>query len=76
MLFQRKMLLTVLFLVLVATKKQPVVPSVDEQCLCVCCVQSLEDVLKYCNYVFTFIFVIEALLKLVAFGIHRFFKDR
>ncbi|XP_069381163.1 voltage-dependent T-type calcium channel subunit alpha-1H isoform X2 [Paralichthys olivaceus] len=36
----------------------------------------LEEVLKYCNYVFTFIFVIEALLKLVAFGIHRFFKDR
>uniref|UniRef100_A0A3Q2Y463 Ion transport domain-containing protein n=1 Tax=Hippocampus comes TaxID=109280 RepID=A0A3Q2Y463_HIPCM len=35
----------------------------------------LEEVLKYCNYVFTFIFVIEALLKLVAFGIHRFFKD-
>ncbi|XP_061701747.1 voltage-dependent T-type calcium channel subunit alpha-1H isoform X2 [Syngnathoides biaculeatus] len=38
--------------------------------------QYLEEVLKYCNYVFTFIFVIEALLKLVAFGIHRFFKDR
>uniref|UniRef100_A0A3Q3X2V5 Ion transport domain-containing protein n=1 Tax=Mola mola TaxID=94237 RepID=A0A3Q3X2V5_MOLML len=35
----------------------------------------LEEVLKYCNYVFTFIFIIEALLKLVAFGIHRFFKD-
>ncbi len=40
------------------------------------CVQYLEEVLKYCNYVFTFIFVIEALLKLMAFGIHRFFKDR
>uniref|UniRef100_A0A665W255 Voltage-dependent T-type calcium channel subunit alpha-1H n=1 Tax=Echeneis naucrates TaxID=173247 RepID=A0A665W255_ECHNA len=38
--------------------------------------QYLEEVLKYCNYVFTCIFVIEALLKLVAFGIHRFFKDR
>uniref|UniRef100_A0A3B4Y353 Voltage-dependent T-type calcium channel subunit alpha-1I-like n=1 Tax=Seriola lalandi dorsalis TaxID=1841481 RepID=A0A3B4Y353_SERLL len=38
--------------------------------------QYLEEVLKYCNYVFTIIFVIEALLKLVAFGIHRFFKDR
>ncbi|KAM3598194.1 uncharacterized protein V6R79_014892 [Siganus canaliculatus] len=38
--------------------------------------QYLEEVLKYCNYVFTFIFVIEALLKLVAFGLHRFFKDR
>uniref|UniRef100_A0A8C6US49 Voltage-dependent T-type calcium channel subunit alpha-1H n=1 Tax=Neogobius melanostomus TaxID=47308 RepID=A0A8C6US49_9GOBI len=36
----------------------------------------LEEVLKYCNYVFTCIFVIEALLKLVAFGIQRFFKDR
>ncbi|XP_056143611.1 voltage-dependent T-type calcium channel subunit alpha-1H [Lampris incognitus] len=38
--------------------------------------QYLEEVLKYCNYVFTVIFVIEALLKLVAFGLHRFFKDR
>ncbi|KAK2833664.1 hypothetical protein Q5P01_017553 [Channa striata] len=38
--------------------------------------QYLEEVLKYCNYVFTLIFVIETLLKLVAFGIHRFFKDR
>ncbi|PWA33292.1 hypothetical protein CCH79_00013620, partial [Gambusia affinis] len=38
--------------------------------------QYLEEVLKYCNYVFTIIFVIEALLKLVAFGFHRFFKDR
>ncbi|KAF0032518.1 hypothetical protein F2P81_014808 [Scophthalmus maximus] len=37
--------------------------------------QYLEEVLKYCNYVFTCIFVIEALLKLVAFGIHRFFKE-
>ncbi|MEQ2167789.1 Voltage-dependent T-type calcium channel subunit alpha-1H, partial [Goodea atripinnis] len=37
--------------------------------------QYLEEVLKYCNYVFTIIFVIEALLKLVAFGFHRFFKD-
>ncbi|KAI4822072.1 hypothetical protein KUCAC02_007636, partial [Chaenocephalus aceratus] len=36
----------------------------------------LEEVLKYCNYVFTCIFVVEALLKLSAFGIHRFFKDR
>ncbi|KAM6966658.1 voltage-dependent T-type calcium channel subunit alpha-1H isoform 2-T2 [Tautogolabrus adspersus] len=36
----------------------------------------LEEVLKYCNYVFTCIFVFEALLKLAAFGIHRFFKDR
>ncbi|XP_055008579.1 voltage-dependent T-type calcium channel subunit alpha-1I [Boleophthalmus pectinirostris] len=36
----------------------------------------LEEVLKYCNYVFTCIFVVEALLKLVAFGIQRFFKDR
>ncbi|XP_054606437.2 voltage-dependent T-type calcium channel subunit alpha-1H isoform X2 [Nothobranchius furzeri] len=38
--------------------------------------QYLEEVLKYCNYVFTFIFVFEALLKLVAFGFQRFFKDR
>ncbi|XP_043089771.1 voltage-dependent T-type calcium channel subunit alpha-1H isoform X2 [Puntigrus tetrazona] len=36
----------------------------------------LEDALKYCNYVFTVVFIIEALLKLVAFGFRRFFKDR
>uniref|UniRef100_A0A8C1LNS4 Voltage-dependent T-type calcium channel subunit alpha-1H n=1 Tax=Cyprinus carpio TaxID=7962 RepID=A0A8C1LNS4_CYPCA len=36
----------------------------------------LEESLKYCNYVFTIIFIIEALLKLVAFGFRRFFKDR
>lgn len=38
--------------------------------------QSLETALKYCNYVFTSTFVIEASLKLVAFGFRRFFKDR
>ncbi|XP_077940246.1 voltage-dependent T-type calcium channel subunit alpha-1H isoform X2 [Gasterosteus aculeatus] len=38
--------------------------------------QYLEEVLKYCNYVFTCIFVFEAVLKVVAFGIHRFFRDR
>nr|XP_015215842.1 PREDICTED: voltage-dependent T-type calcium channel subunit alpha-1H isoform X3 [Lepisosteus oculatus]XP_015215843.1 PREDICTED: voltage-dependent T-type calcium channel subunit alpha-1H isoform X3 [Lepisosteus oculatus]XP_015215844.1 PREDICTED: voltage-dependent T-type calcium channel subunit alpha-1H isoform X3 [Lepisosteus oculatus]XP_015215845.1 PREDICTED: voltage-dependent T-type calcium channel subunit alpha-1H isoform X3 [Lepisosteus oculatus]XP_015215846.1 PREDICTED: voltage-dependent len=38
--------------------------------------RSLEEALKYCNYVFTIIFVFEAMLKLVAFGFRRFFKDR
>ncbi|XP_018092078.2 voltage-dependent T-type calcium channel subunit alpha-1H isoform X2 [Xenopus laevis] len=38
--------------------------------------KSLEEVLKYCNYVFTIVFVFEALFKLVAFGFRRFFKDR
>uniref|UniRef100_A0A8C4DXX8 Calcium voltage-gated channel subunit alpha1 Ib n=1 Tax=Dicentrarchus labrax TaxID=13489 RepID=A0A8C4DXX8_DICLA len=38
--------------------------------------QSLETTLKYCNYFFTSTFVIEASLKLVAFGFRRFFKDR
>ncbi|XP_058233961.1 voltage-dependent T-type calcium channel subunit alpha-1H [Hemibagrus wyckioides] len=36
----------------------------------------LEEALKYCNYVFTVFFILEALLKLVAFGFRRFFKDR
>ncbi|XP_072532433.1 voltage-dependent T-type calcium channel subunit alpha-1H isoform X3 [Salminus brasiliensis] len=36
----------------------------------------LEEALKYCNYVFTIFFILEAILKLVAFGIRRFFKDR
>ncbi|XP_069066231.1 voltage-dependent T-type calcium channel subunit alpha-1H isoform X4 [Pleurodeles waltl] len=38
--------------------------------------ESLEEALKYCNYVFTIVFVFEAVLKLVAFGFRRFFKDR
>uniref|UniRef100_A0A8C5D5S1 Voltage-dependent T-type calcium channel subunit alpha-1I-like n=1 Tax=Gouania willdenowi TaxID=441366 RepID=A0A8C5D5S1_GOUWI len=38
--------------------------------------KSLETALKYCNYFFTSTFVIEASLKLVAFGFRRFFKDR
>lgn len=38
--------------------------------------QSLDEALKYCNYVFTIVFVLEAVLKLVAFGFRRFFKDR
>uniref|UniRef100_A0A3P9KPV4 Calcium channel, voltage-dependent, T type, alpha 1H subunit a n=1 Tax=Oryzias latipes TaxID=8090 RepID=A0A3P9KPV4_ORYLA len=38
--------------------------------------QYLKEALKDCNYVFTCIFFVEALLKLVAFGIHRFFKDK
>ncbi|XP_062868964.1 voltage-dependent T-type calcium channel subunit alpha-1H [Trichomycterus rosablanca] len=36
----------------------------------------LDEALKYCNYIFTVFFVLEALLKLVAFGVRRFFKDR
>ncbi|KAJ8283607.1 hypothetical protein COCON_G00024570 [Conger conger] len=38
--------------------------------------QSLERALKYCNYFFTATFVLEAVLKLIAFGFRRFFKDR
>ncbi|KAM8961278.1 voltage-dependent T-type calcium channel subunit alpha-1H isoform 2-T2 [Pelodytes ibericus] len=38
--------------------------------------KSLEEALKYCNYLFTIVFVFEAVLKLVAFGFRRFFKDR
>ncbi|KAF7667180.1 hypothetical protein LDENG_00072760 [Lucifuga dentata] len=36
----------------------------------------LEEILKYCNYVFTLVFVIEAILKLIAFGLRQFFKER
>uniref|UniRef100_A0A8C1YTT3 Voltage-dependent T-type calcium channel subunit alpha n=1 Tax=Cyprinus carpio TaxID=7962 RepID=A0A8C1YTT3_CYPCA len=32
--------------------------------------------LKICNYIFTIIFVLESVFKLVAFGFRRFFKDR
>ncbi|XP_061405116.1 voltage-dependent T-type calcium channel subunit alpha-1H-like [Lethenteron reissneri] len=38
--------------------------------------RSLEEALKYCNYFFTTVFVLEAAFKLVAFGIRRYFKDR
>lgn len=41
-----------------------------------CFSQSLETALKYCNYFFSSTFVVEATLKLVAFGFRRFFKDR
>ncbi|KAG8506345.1 Voltage-dependent T-type calcium channel subunit alpha-1H, partial [Galemys pyrenaicus] len=38
--------------------------------------KSLDEALKYCNYVFTVVFVIETALKLVAFGLRRFCRDR
>ncbi|XP_062859150.1 voltage-dependent T-type calcium channel subunit alpha-1G [Trichomycterus rosablanca] len=36
----------------------------------------LDEALKICNYIFTIIFVLESVLKFVAFGFRRFFKDR
>ncbi|XP_053367832.1 voltage-dependent T-type calcium channel subunit alpha-1G isoform X4 [Clarias gariepinus] len=36
----------------------------------------LDEALKICNYIFTVIFVLECVFKLVAFGFRRFFKDR
>lgn len=38
--------------------------------------QELTEALKICNYVFTLIFVLESVFKLVAFGFRRFFKDK
>lgn len=38
--------------------------------------QSLDLALKYCNYFFTSTFVLESVLKLIAFGFRRFFKER
>uniref|UniRef100_A0A8C0E849 Voltage-dependent T-type calcium channel subunit alpha n=1 Tax=Balaenoptera musculus TaxID=9771 RepID=A0A8C0E849_BALMU len=38
--------------------------------------QILDEALKICNYVFTVIFVLESVFKLVAFGFRRFFQDR
>lgn len=40
------------------------------------CLQELTEALKICNYVFTLIFVLESVFKLVAFGFRRFFKDK
>uniref|UniRef100_A0A8C6PLZ0 Voltage-dependent T-type calcium channel subunit alpha n=1 Tax=Nothobranchius furzeri TaxID=105023 RepID=A0A8C6PLZ0_NOTFU len=38
--------------------------------------QELDNALKICNYIFTLIFVLESVFKLVAFGFRRFFKDK
>ncbi|XP_070783230.1 voltage-dependent T-type calcium channel subunit alpha-1G [Enoplosus armatus] len=38
--------------------------------------KELEEALKICNYIFTLIFVLESVFKLVAFGFRRFFKDK
>ncbi|KAM9784328.1 voltage-dependent T-type calcium channel subunit alpha-1I-like isoform 1-T1 [Syngnathus typhle] len=38
--------------------------------------RSLDLALKYCNYFFTSTFVLESILKLIAFGFRRFFKER
>ncbi|XP_038136004.1 voltage-dependent T-type calcium channel subunit alpha-1G isoform X4 [Cyprinodon tularosa] len=38
--------------------------------------KKLTKALKNCNYIFTVIFVLESVFKLVAFGFHRFFKDK
>uniref|UniRef100_A0A8C5AKY7 Voltage-dependent T-type calcium channel subunit alpha n=1 Tax=Gadus morhua TaxID=8049 RepID=A0A8C5AKY7_GADMO len=38
--------------------------------------RELDEALKICNYIFTLIFVMESVMKLVAFGFRRFFKDR
>ncbi|CAF1490715.1 unnamed protein product [Adineta ricciae] len=35
----------------------------------------LEKFLEYCNYLFTFIFFMEFLLKIIAFGISQYFRD-
>ena len=45
-------------------------------CFFLLLLQSLETARKYCYYMFTTVFVLEAVLKLVAFGLRRFFKDR
>lgn len=38
--------------------------------------QVLDEALKICNYIFTVIFVLESVFKLIAFGFRRFFQDR
>ncbi|NXQ67894.1 CAC1G protein, partial [Quiscalus mexicanus] len=36
----------------------------------------LDEALKICNYIFTVVFVMESVFKLIAFGFRRFFQDR
>ncbi|XP_029570707.1 voltage-dependent T-type calcium channel subunit alpha-1G-like [Salmo trutta] len=38
--------------------------------------KELDEALRICNYIFTLVFVLESVFKLVAFGFRRFFKDR
>ncbi|XP_077958886.1 voltage-dependent T-type calcium channel subunit alpha-1G isoform X2 [Gasterosteus aculeatus] len=38
--------------------------------------KELKKALTICNYIFTIIFVLESVFKLVAFGLRRFFKDK
>ncbi|XP_042364235.1 voltage-dependent T-type calcium channel subunit alpha-1G [Plectropomus leopardus] len=38
--------------------------------------KELDKALEICNYIFTLIFVLESVFKLVAFGLRRFFKDK
>ncbi|XP_038064371.1 voltage-dependent T-type calcium channel subunit alpha-1I-like isoform X5 [Patiria miniata] len=38
--------------------------------------QTLEEILRYFNYFFTVVFILEAILKITALGFRRYFKDR
>jgi hypothetical protein len=38
--------------------------------------QVLQDVLDIFNYVFTFIFLLEATIRLFALGFYRYFKEK
>ncbi len=38
--------------------------------------QSLQYALKIFNYFFTCVFILEAIVKIVALGVRRYFKDR
>merc|ERR1719354_829501 len=38
--------------------------------------EELDQILRWANFVFTFVFVIEALLKLLSFGLLRYFREK
>ena len=38
--------------------------------------KAFDTALDYCNYVFTSVFVLEAISKIIALGPLRYFKDR
>ena len=38
--------------------------------------QILKEIMRYLNYIFTAIFILEALIKLVALGFRRYFREK
>jgi len=51
-------------------------PFIDLRDVVLCCSQELQFILKLLNFLFTSIFLFEAIVKITAFGVMRYIKDR